>query len=95
MNLLQFDSQLVPLLQGYSVEYSQFEGGDFGALERVELDGFSKLATVEFWSRGWIGVDIYDCLIDEQLMNVLLSPDDAELEVDVFQRFISILKQEV
>lgn len=93
MNLLQFDRELVPLLQGYSVEYSQFEDGDFGALERVELDGFSKVATIEFWSRGWVGVDIYDCLIDQQLMNVLLSPYDAELEVDVFQTFISILKQ--
>ena len=93
MNLLQFDRELVPLLQGYSVEYSQFEDGDFGTLERLELDGFSKLATIEFWSRGWIGVDIYDCLMGQQLMNVLLSPNDVDLEVDVFQRFISILKQ--
>ncbi|WP_455922153.1 hypothetical protein [Pseudomonas putida] len=95
MDLLQFNTHFIASLEGYSVKYSQFERGDFGGLDRVELDGFNKLATLEFWSKGWIGFEIFDCSIDQQVMNELLSPDEVKPRLDAFEKFMSILKSDV
>lgn len=93
MNSSWFDEGIRPFLKGYSLEYSSFPGGDFGDLERIELEGFNKLGTVEFWSKGWIGIDIYDCALEDQIMNVLLSPEEKDSVPQAFERFIEILMQ--
>lgn len=93
MDAFQFDKEVRPLLKGYSVEYSTFANGDFGNLERIELQGFNKLATVEFWSEGWIGIDMYDCACDEQVINILLSPEDKDLVSEVFENFLDALNR--
>lgn len=89
-----FNEGIKPLLNGYSLEYSSFPNGDFGDLERIELEGFNKLGTVEFWSKGWVGIDIYDCALDDQIMNVLLSPEEKESIPQAFERFVKILTQD-
>lgn len=89
-----FNERVKPHLKGFSLEYSSFAGGDFGDLERIELEGFNKLGTVEFWSEGWVGIDIYDCVLDEQVMNVLLSPEEEESISQVFEQFVKILTQD-
>jgi hypothetical protein len=94
MNRSWFDESVKPLLKGYSQEYSSFSNGDLGDLERIELEGFNKLGTVEFWSKGWVGIDIYDCAFDDQVMNVLLSPEEKESVPEVFERFINIMTQD-
>ncbi|KGF66050.1 hypothetical protein [Pseudomonas lutea] len=88
-----FNESVKPLLKGFSLEYSSFADGDFGDLERIELDGFNKLATVEFWSKGWVGIDIYDCALDDQVMNILLSPKEKESVSQAFEKFVKILTQ--
>lgn len=92
MDVLKFDQEFKPLLKCYTLVYSSFPNGDFGDLERVELEGFNKLATVEFWSRGWIGVDVYDVVLDQQVMSVLLSPEEMSLAPEVFERLLFQLK---
>lgn len=77
----------------YSVAYSVFASGDFDDLERIELEGFHKLATVEFWSEGWIGIDVYDCACDEQIMNVLLSPEDKSFAPKAFEKLLDALNR--
>ncbi|MEE1926465.1 hypothetical protein V0R50_31085 [Pseudomonas sp. 148P] len=89
-----FNEGIKPSLKGCSLEYSSFPNGDFGDLERIELEGFSKLGTVEFWSKGWIGIDIYDCALECQVMNVLLSPEEKDSVHQAFERFIEILTQD-
>ncbi|RON85351.1 hypothetical protein [Pseudomonas fluorescens] len=91
MDYFQFEIKIMPLLKGYTVTSSKFAGGDFGDLERVELEGFGKLATVEFWSEGWTGFDIYDCTCDEQVMNILVSPEEGELISNVIEEFVGKL----
>lgn len=91
MDVSWFNESVKPFLKGYSLEYSSFPNGDFGDLERVELEGFNKLATVEFWSKGWVGVDIYDCALDDQVMNVLLSPEEKESIPQAFELLVKIL----
>lgn len=90
---LWFNENIKPFLNGYLLSYSSFQKGDFGNLERIELEGFQKLATVEFWSKGWVGIDIYDCTLDAQVMNVLLSPEDVGCAVKEFGNFIQALTE--
>ncbi|MFS0825188.1 hypothetical protein [Pseudomonas phoenicis] len=88
-----FDERVKPILKGFSLTYTSFTDGDFGDLERIELEGFNKLGTVEFWSKGWIGIDVYDCVTDNQIMNVLLSPEEKEFVAQEFDSLIKTLKQ--
>jgi len=92
MDFLKFNEDVKPFLEGYSIEYLMFQNGDFGDLARVEVIGPTKVATVDFWSRGWVGVDIYDCRCDEQVMNILISPDEKSLLPQVFEEFINKMK---
>ena len=59
------------------------------------MEGFGKLGTVEFWSKGWVGVDIYDCVLEEQVMNFLFSPEEQGSVRQAFERLIEIFAQDV
>ncbi|MFB3304738.1 hypothetical protein [Pseudomonas sp. AMR01] len=89
-----FDENVKRLLKGFSLEYSSFADGDFGDLERIELDGFNKLGIVDFWSKDWVSIDIYDCALDEQVLNILLSPEEKECISQAFEKFVKILTQD-
>ncbi len=70
-----------------------FSGGDFGDLERVEFEGRGKVGTIDFWSQGWIGVDVFDCNSDEQILNKMLSPDERESTVKTFEILMELLSR--
>ncbi|EQA4282135.1 hypothetical protein ACX2VI_003108 [Cronobacter dublinensis] len=80
MDIVIFKKEIEPVLTGYEFQYSSFPGGDFGDLERVEFEGCNKVGTIDFWSKGWIGIDIYDLIQGGQLINVLLEPDEDQLK---------------
>ncbi|MBI6898781.1 hypothetical protein JET64_18420 [Pseudomonas putida] len=94
MNSSWFNESIKPFLEGCSLEYSSFSNGDFGDLDRIELEGFGKLGTVEFWSKGWVGIDVYDCVLEEQVMNILFSPEDQGSVHQAFERLIEIFTQD-
>lgn len=48
MSVIQFEKEINPLLNRYTMQYATFTNGGFGSLERIELEGFNKLATVDF-----------------------------------------------
>lgn len=77
MNIEYFKKSILPKLEGYEFHYSSFPNGDFGSLERVEFENGIKFGTIDLWSKGWVNIDIYDRELDEQLMNVLLSPSEV------------------
>lgn len=89
MDINFFKKEIQPILEGYNFQYSSFPNGDFGDLERVEFEGHNKIGTVDFWSKGWISIDIYDLILDDQLMNLLLGPDEEQLKA--IETLVSIL----
>lgn len=91
MDVSWFDGNVKPLLSDFSFRYSTFLHGDFGDLQRIEVEGFGKLGTVEFWSREWLGVDIYDLDNDGAVMNVLLSPDEVSKSQQVLHDFVRLM----
>lgn len=91
MNMSWFKENLLTSLNGCEFELSTFSNGDFGDLQRVEIQGFNKLGTIEFWSLGWVGVDLVDCVSGAQEMNVLLSPDQRDLVDGELRRFAALM----
>ncbi|WP_439213325.1 hypothetical protein [Duffyella gerundensis] len=94
MDVSLFNEKAKPLFKDFTAKYSCFANGDFGDLERIEFEGFNKLGTVEFWSEGWVGIDIYDCRLDDQIMNILLSPEEKGSFSHQVEKFIKILMQD-
>lgn len=76
-DIVWFKEAVLPLLKNYNVLYSSFKDGDFGDLERIELEGENKGATIEFWSAGWIGIHIYDYKLNNTIFNVLFEPKET------------------
>lgn len=91
MDVFRFNREVMPLLNGFSVVRSTFPEGDFGDLERIEMAGLNKLATVEFWSSGWVAIDVFDCVCEQQVMNVLLSPAQKDLFPEAFEALLDRL----
>lgn len=92
MNIDFFKTEIAPHLPGYELQYSFFRNGDFGDLERVELERGNKLGTVDMWSKGWMSIDVYDSALDAQLINLLLSPDELEEQKKAIENLIRILE---
>lgn len=91
MQVDQFCGEIKSLLGVYFLERSSFANGEFGNLERIELEGLNKQVTVDFWSKGWIAIDVYDCQREQQIMNVLLSPEKEAFISDAFERLMTLL----
>ncbi|MDG1642596.1 hypothetical protein SB6421_04869 [Klebsiella huaxiensis] len=89
MNVNDFKNKIEPTLPEYLFEYSFFSDGDFGDLDRVEFKGHQKIGAVEFWSKGYVGIDIYDIQLDDQIFNILISPEEEPSEA--IERLMKIL----
>lgn len=89
MNIIFFKKEIEPILVGYDFKYSSFPEGDFGDLKRVEFEGHSKVGTIDFWSKGWISIDVYDLILDDQVLNLLLGPDEEQLKA--IENLVNIL----
>ena len=74
-NINWFKNEFIPLMKsGYKLEYSFFEKGDFGNLERVEFEGNGKGGTIDFWSLGWLSIHMVNYNEQTELLNILLEP---------------------
>ena len=91
MNMNEFKKILAPMLKNYKLTYSSYHNGDFGSLKRVSIEGENKIACIDFWSKGWLALDIYDLILDDQIMNILLDPFEIEEQSNAIKQFIRIL----
>lgn len=93
MSIDFFKTQIAPRLTGYEIRYSFYTNGDFGDLARVEFEKEDMLATVDFWSQGWMSLDVYSSALDNQLINLLLSPDESEAQKAAMHKLIKVLEE--
>lgn len=86
-----FDLHVMPALGDYEFTYSSFLNGDFGDIERVEFFGKEKLGGIDFWSKGWVGIHVFDEKLGDEVMNILLSPDEMDRLEAVFNQLVNVL----
>ncbi|MBV6778871.1 hypothetical protein KWH37_20975 [Xanthomonas campestris pv. carissae] len=91
MNTDRFKENFLSFMNGCEFIYSEFKNGDFGDLQRVEVESFNKMGAVEFWSSGWVGIDLVDCVSGTQEISVLLSPEQRDLVDGELRRFSDLM----
>jgi hypothetical protein len=77
-NIDSFKSELAPKLKGYKLEYRFFSEGDFGSLNQVEFNSSKIGGNIDFWGLGWLGIFVWDYRKEEQLLNLLIKPDQED-----------------
>ena len=88
-----FKNEFIPLMgEGYKLKYSSFKNGDFGDLDRIEFDGEGSGGNVDFWSSGWLSIHFVDYVIGEELLNVLLEPQEIKEKGKAFKKLKQLLK---
>jgi hypothetical protein len=71
-----FRENVMPHLHGYKVEFAHFQKGDFGDLDRIELENDRYSVCVEFWGWEYLGIMVFDKDLDDFTMNVMIFPEN-------------------
>lgn len=91
-NISWFKSIIEPTLSGFEINYRSFDDGDFGSLNQVEFNSEEKGGNVDFWGLGWLGIFLWDYKKEEEIMNVLLGPEQEKEKEIALEKFQSLLK---
>ena len=92
MDINWFKNEVIPKIADvYKVDYSFFANGDFGNLDRVEFEGNGKGGHIDFWSLGWLNIHLVDYANGDELLNVLLEPQQDERKEEAFKRLLELL----
>ena len=75
----------------YVLTWTEYLEGDFGDLNRLEFSSSSKIGAIDFWSKDWLAIDVVDLDLDDQVLNVLYSPDQMHEIPAGFARLLEIL----
>ena len=91
-NIDWFKKVIAPSLEGIKIKYSFFEKGDFGDLNRVEIEGNGKGGNLDFWEKDWIEIHLYDYNEDKELIHALLEPTQDKERDELLEKFELLLK---
>ncbi|MFD2787425.1 hypothetical protein [Hymenobacter rubripertinctus] len=89
--LAWFKEEMAPQLTGCSLVYRSCGEGDFGYLERVEVESETLLGTLDFWSHEWLDLHLIDRAAVEERLNLFLSPNQEAEKEQAFIAFLSLL----
>ena len=84
-NIEWFKEELSPNMQGFELNYRYFDQGDFGSLNQVEFNSKKLGGNIDFWGLGWIGIFVWDYEKQEQLLNLLIEPNQEAEKKDAFK----------
>lgn len=60
------------------INYRHFLNGDLGDLSQILFEKGEKLGEVEFWSSGYVYICLVDTSTGQELINILLSPEEKQ-----------------
>ena len=86
-----FKSEFEPYLKRYDVEYRFFEKGDLGDLYQVEFNSKEMGGEIDFWSSGWLNVHCVNYINGEELLNILLKPEQSKEKDEILNKLKELL----
>lgn len=86
-----FKSNVIPKIKGYELEYKFFDEGDFGSLNQIEFSSKKIGGNVDFWGLGWLGIFVWNYETEEQLLNVLLEPNQKKEQDEALRQLQDLL----
>lgn len=87
-----FQKNIMSQLIAFEVIEKQFPDGDFGNLDQLEFNSEKIQGNVDFWSKGWIGILVWDDVSKKELLNVLWEPHETEQIIESFNKLKDILQ---
>lgn len=60
------------------LNYEYFPNGDFGDISRIEVERGNKAGYIDFFSSGTVNIHLVNMETGEDLINVLLFPEQKE-----------------
>ncbi|BBB62642.1 hypothetical protein UNDKW_4369 [Undibacterium sp. KW1] len=91
-HLAYFKELVEPLIPAsYVLTWTEYLEGDFGDLKRLEFSSSSKIGAIDFWSKDWLAIDVVDLDAEDQVLNVLYSPEQMHEIPAGFARLLEIL----
>lgn len=75
---------------GLKLNYEYFPNGDFGDINRIEVEKGNKAGYIDFCSSGTVSIHLVNTETGEDLINVLLFPEKKE---NVNQYLLSTLTE--
>ena len=95
-NVNWFRKEVEPLLINSVAQYRHFLNGDFGALDRVEINSDKIAIEVDFWELDWLGIYIWDCNLQVEVLNVLSSPsEEADKQENISKLIQTIIDRKL
>jgi hypothetical protein len=86
-----FRKTIAPYLKNYKIDYRTYSEGDLGGLDQVQVNSKEKGGNVDFWGLGYLGIFLWDYQKDEEIMNVLLDPNQEQEKDNAFKDFQNFL----
>ena len=86
-----FKDNVVPKIKGYELEYKFFDEGDFDSLNQIEFNSKKIGGNVDFWGLGWLGIFVWNYETEEQLLNVLLEPNQQKEQDEALRQLQNLL----
>jgi len=90
-NIEWFKNNVVSKMKEYELKYKFFEEGDFGSLNQIEFNSRRIGGNVDFWGLGWLGVFVWNYETEEQLLNVLLEPNQKQEQDEALKQLQDLL----
>lgn len=89
-----FTQNILPQMQGYSVERLFQPEGDFGDLDLHILESIEYHVEVRFWDSGTVHVVVIDRRVNNIVLETLLLSVDNDQREAVWDQFCMILNME-
>ncbi len=81
-----FKEDFFQYLKDYKVDYRFFEQGDYGHLNQVIFNSSRRGGEIDFWEDGTFSIHMWDFQNDEELLNIILKPNESFRRQYVFER---------
>lgn len=73
-----FKENVMSSMHDYTFNFRTYSEGDFGSLNQIEFNSNEKGGNVDFWGLGYVGIFLWDYQKEEEIMNVLLDPNQQK-----------------
>ncbi|MHA6697866.1 hypothetical protein [Chryseobacterium sp. A321] len=86
-----FKREMASYFNEYELIYKFFEQGDFGSLNQIEFNSEKIGGNIDLWGLGSIGIFVWDYEKNEEILNILLSPNQDKEKIEALDKLKELL----
>ncbi|QTY27911.1 hypothetical protein [Flavobacterium sp. CS20] len=87
----KFLKEIEPKMNNFEIIHKDFKEGDFGSLEQIEFNSENIGGNIDFWSKGWLGIFLWDYKKEKEILNTLNEPNEEKDKKENFEKMKEII----